>query len=228
MNKYFKSYLGVAVASVLAMSSALAAEQSYELGIEAQPLSSALREFAEQSGLKIVYRGEAVEGLLSRRVVGKVEASQALSVLLEGTGLVFSYLDAETFVVSKPRTAHATMQKTNYTTVSNQAAPSDESAAPAQPDSSELETVLVHGRYLESGASSAMKLEVDVRDTPYSVSAYSESFMEAIESTNIADLYKYMTGIRSPAAPATTSPSAASRPTPTIATRSWSTACPAW
>lgn len=59
-----------------------------------------------------------------------------------------------------------------------------------------LEEIVVEGAYMEAGASSAMKLDVAVRDTPYSVSAYSEAFMEQIESTNVADLYKYMTGIQ--------------------------------
>ena len=38
-------------------------------------------------------------------------------------------------------------------------------------------------------------MDIDVRDTPFSVSSYSESFMKAIETTNVADMYKYMTGV---------------------------------
>ena len=63
---------------------------------------------------------------------------------------------------------------------------------PGQPP----EEVTVSGKFLASGASSAMKLDVPVRDTPFSVAAYTESFMQAIESTNVSDLYKYMTGIQ--------------------------------
>jgi iron complex outermembrane receptor protein len=59
-----------------------------------------------------------------------------------------------------------------------------------------LEEVTVSGKFLASGTSSAMKLDVPVRDTPFSVAAYTEAFMQAVETTNVADLYKYMTGIQ--------------------------------
>jgi iron complex outermembrane receptor protein len=61
---------------------------------------------------------------------------------------------------------------------------------------SELQEVTVHGNYIANGTSSAMKLDVPVRDTPFSVTAYTESFMQATETTNVSDLYKYMTGIQ--------------------------------
>jgi len=59
-----------------------------------------------------------------------------------------------------------------------------------------LEEVTVSSKYLATGASSAMKLDLPVRDTPFSVASYTESFMQAVETTNVSDLYKYMTGIQ--------------------------------
>ncbi|MBR0347683.1 MAG: TonB-dependent siderophore receptor [Rudaea sp.] len=59
----------------------------------------------------------------------------------------------------------------------------------------ELEAVQVTGRFIASGARSAMKQDLDVRDTPYSVADYSSSFMKAIETANLTDLYSYMTGV---------------------------------
>jgi iron complex outermembrane recepter protein len=58
-----------------------------------------------------------------------------------------------------------------------------------------VETIVIQGKFIETGAKSAMKMDIDVRDTPFSVSSYSESFMKAIETTNVADMYKYMTGV---------------------------------
>ena len=58
-----------------------------------------------------------------------------------------------------------------------------------------VETIEVTGQFLGSGSKSAMKLDVPVRDTPFSVSSYSDAFMKSIETTNVADLYKYMTGV---------------------------------
>ena len=76
-----------------------------------------------------------------------------------------------------------------------------QAAPPARPQEAavaadQIESVTVQGQFLGAGSQSAMKLDVPVRDTPFSVSSYSESFMKAIETTNIADLYNYMTGVK--------------------------------
>ena len=68
-------------------------------------------------------------------------------------------------------------------------------AAPAAQETSVGE-VVVTGRFIASGAYSATKLDIAVADTPLSVAAYTRSFMNAVEVTNVADLYKYMTGVQ--------------------------------
>jgi iron complex outermembrane receptor protein len=54
----------------------------------------------------------------------------------------------------------------------------------------------VTGKFLDSGASSATKLDLDVKDTPFSVASYSDDFLKAIETTSVSDLYRYMTGVQ--------------------------------
>ncbi len=56
--------------------------------------------------------------------------------------------------------------------------------------------IIVTGRFLNSGASSATKLDIPVLDTPFSVAAYNKNFLNAIETANVSDLYRYMTGIQ--------------------------------
>lgn len=62
--------------------------------------------------------------------------------------------------------------------------------------SGEVSEVVVTGKFLATGAFSGTKLNIPVMDTPMSVSAYTKSFMNAIEVANIADLYPYMTGVQ--------------------------------
>src|SRR5206468_3618519 len=71
-------------------------------------------------------------------------------------------------------------------------------AAAAKPDpgAQKVESIVVEGQFLGTGAQSAMKQDVAVRDTPFTVQAYTASFMKAIETTNVADLYNYMTGVK--------------------------------
>lgn len=56
--------------------------------------------------------------------------------------------------------------------------------------------IVVTGKFTDSGASSATKLDLAVLDTPFSVSAYNDKFLKAIETTNVSDLYRYMTGVQ--------------------------------
>lgn len=72
-------------------------------------------------------------------------------------------------------------------------AQAEEATAPEEGD---LHTVTIEGKFIESGAQSAMKQDIGVMDTPYSVANYGDAFMKAIETTNLADLYSYMTGVR--------------------------------
>lgn len=69
-------------------------------------------------------------------------------------------------------------------------------ATPAAPDSTKVGEIVVTGRFIDTGAKSATKLNISVADTPVSVSAYTRAFMDAIQVTQVADLYRYMTGIQ--------------------------------
>ncbi|MDB5434357.1 MAG: ferrichrome-iron receptor [Phenylobacterium sp.] len=67
--------------------------------------------------------------------------------------------------------------------------------ATAAAGAAEVQEVVVTGRFLATGAQSATKLDLSVMDTPFSVSAYTGAFMKSIETTNVSDLYRYMTGV---------------------------------
>lgn len=75
-------------------------------------------------------------------------------------------------------------------------------AEPVSSDSAITQTsvtdadIVVTGRFVDTGATSATKLNIRVLDTPFSVDSYNGNFLKAIETTNISDLYKYMTGIQ--------------------------------
>lgn len=72
----------------------------------------------------------------------------------------------------------------------------EEDAASGQDVATTLDSVKVQGKFIAQGAKSAMKQDLTVMETPYSVAAYGADFMKAIETTNVADLYNYMTGVR--------------------------------
>lgn len=65
-----------------------------------------------------------------------------------------------------------------------------ENAKPTAPE------IIVTGRFIASGAASATKQNVSTLETPFSVSAYTGDFMKAVQTTQVADLYRYMTGLQ--------------------------------
>ncbi|RJG11273.1 TonB-dependent siderophore receptor [Massilia cavernae] len=87
--------------------------------------------------------------------------------------------------------ALAVAQMAHAQTATQNGAPAPEAAA-APP----MQQVTVKGNFISSGSASAMKLAVPVRDTPFTVASYTDTFMKAIEVVNVADLYNYMTGIK--------------------------------
>lgn len=67
----------------------------------------------------------------------------------------------------------------------------------AEKRAKQLSAVVVQGSFISNAGISAMKLNVPVIDTPYSITSYSRSFMNAINVRQVSDLYAYMTGIQS-------------------------------
>ncbi|KAF1717034.1 hypothetical protein CSC74_09240 [Pseudoxanthomonas yeongjuensis] len=75
-----------------------------QFDIPAQPLSAALKTFADQAGMQLLYRAEAVDRVMARPVQGRLDKRQALQQLLQGTNLevIYSADDAATI---RPRSS---------------------------------------------------------------------------------------------------------------------------
>ncbi|MGH8178837.1 MAG: TonB-dependent receptor domain-containing protein [Steroidobacter sp.] len=71
-----------------------------EFNIAAQPLSQALRAYAEQSGDQIVFYSDVGRGRESTPVEGRYTAQQALQKLLENTGLKHERVNSKTVAIS--------------------------------------------------------------------------------------------------------------------------------
>jgi iron complex outermembrane recepter protein len=99
--------IGLSILSLSATSHADAAarKQTY---INAQQLETALRTFADQRDLHLVFLKEDMQGLLTHGAAGDLTAQEALMQLLEGTGLTHFYVDDSTISIV-PRTLPSTV-----------------------------------------------------------------------------------------------------------------------
>jgi hypothetical protein len=64
-----------------------AVAQIRTISIPEQPLSQALKQIGQQTGLNILFTPLSVQGLRSHALLGRMTAQQALDELLRGTGL---------------------------------------------------------------------------------------------------------------------------------------------
>ncbi len=60
----------------------------------------------------------------------------------------------------------------------------------------QLQQVTVTANFIRPGGESALKMNVPVQDVPYSLEDYSQSFMQAVDTTRLTDLYGYMSGVQ--------------------------------
>jgi outer membrane receptor protein involved in Fe transport len=115
-----------------------------DLSLPAQPLVAALETLAQRTGLQVVYAADVnVRDLRAPAVSGKMSPDEALWRVLEGSGLMFAFVNDSTVTIlpagaSKPAAASATTSATPSAT-----APAD-GRAPAHT----LETMVVTGTNL--------------------------------------------------------------------------------
>lgn len=87
---------GVAVQGRAVHAQPAAAGELRQYDIPAQPLSSALTDFASRAGIQLLYSSDMTANLRSPGASGRLSVDQALPQLLAGTGLTWRYTDAGT------------------------------------------------------------------------------------------------------------------------------------
>lgn len=87
--------------------SAHAEEEAMDFDIPGQALSPALKTFADQANLQLLYESDVVEGTQTAGVTGRFTSQEALRRLLSGTGLTFFFTDTKTVTLQKRKTPQA-------------------------------------------------------------------------------------------------------------------------
>ena len=152
--------------------------KTVRVDIKAQALSSALVDFSRASGVQIVAQTSVVKNLSTHGVKGAKTIGDALTELLDGTGLQFHQTGNRTIAVdaaSSPQT-------------------SESSASPKTADDkkSVLDTVYVTA---QAEALSATRSQTPLREIPQSVSLISQETINQQNATDIASALQQATGI---------------------------------
>lgn len=163
--------------AALCLAGAHAAAQTAAFDIAAQPLPQALRAFAAQSGLQLVYAPQLVEGRVASAVAGTRDAPEALADLLRGSGL-------------QARRDGATW--TLYRTPGNNGVALGEVIVRAA--AAETATGPVHG-YVARRSATATKTDAPLLETPQSITVVGADEMAARKTDSIAEALGYAPGI---------------------------------
>ena len=169
--------LAISSASFGLSSAAFAAEQQTAVTIElpAQPLATALREFARQTGIQIAVQSELTEGKTAPRLSGKYSPAVALQTLLRGTDLVAYPVNDNTYGI---RSIHAGAAGANQ--------PADDQSRLAQAEpAAGLEEVIV----------TATKRESRLQDTPLSLSVLGNEELERRSLVSATDYLSSVPGV---------------------------------
>jgi iron complex outermembrane receptor protein len=108
---------------------------SPQFEIEAQDASVALAEFSSQADLQLLFDFDAVQGLRTRAVSGRMRVKDALGRLLTGTGLTYEFINERTVsILRDPELIDGAMQAE-----APEAAPPRRDPEPVRPVSVEIE-----------------------------------------------------------------------------------------
>ena len=159
---------------VLALQMQAAMAQSANFDIPAQPLATALNQFARQAGLQLVFTPALAQDRQSPRIAGTQDVRQALDALLRGSGL-HGQVEGGTLTVQSAATLQGTLAEVRV-----EASRVDDGRTEGS------------GAYTATSARAATGLALSSRETPQSISVITRQRMddqnlhtldEALEST---------------------------------------------
>lgn len=94
------SLAALLAASTIATSTAARAQTAFD--IPAGPLSRVLAAFGKQSGTQLSYEASIAGATTSPGIKGKVTREEALTRILNGSGLVYSFADSKNVLIERP------------------------------------------------------------------------------------------------------------------------------
>ncbi|NLU33810.1 MAG: ferric-rhodotorulic acid/ferric-coprogen receptor FhuE [Wolinella succinogenes] len=170
----------LALSAILALATPtwlVAAEVS--VNIAPKSLAQSLKELAQEAKMQLIFASEIVEGKQSQEVLGRMEISEALRRLLEGSGLE-GRIEGDTIIIQKISLLNAQTLKA----VKVQADSENHSSEKSQ-------------SYTMKSMSTATGLGLSARDTPQSVSVMTRQRIEDQGLETLTDVVNNTIGISS-------------------------------
>ncbi|NOS74062.1 MAG: TonB-dependent receptor, partial [Methyloglobulus sp.] len=178
-----------------------AGDTAKQYHIPAQPLSNALLQFAEDSKLELIVKAEKLHGFNSVGLDGNMTSAQALSKLLQGSGMTYRFVDAKTVTVEQP---DANFRKTSD--VEEKAEPQSSSGDTTLPKvtvEAEYDTYDPYNTsdpynksYSAANSTTATKTDTPIMDTPVSIQVVPKAVLRDQQAWRVEDAVKNVSGVQ--------------------------------
>ncbi len=162
---------------------AAAQANARSFNIAPQPLASALREFANQSGMQLAYRTTELRGMNSPGFQGSASNTQALARLLAGTGVSYNVSGANTVTIQRaaaPAVGAAPAGAIALDTIDVQGA--------ANPNSTMSLPPAYAGGQIARGGQLGMLGNRDMMNTPFNQTVYTRKLIQNQQARSIGDV----------------------------------------
>jgi len=150
------------------------ASESHQFYVAAASNTQAIQQFAAQSGVQILVPAKELEGKKLHEVSGQLSTEEALSTLLEGTGLTHRYVGERTVALVKESKAVSDARPSTFwdrfrlAQAESSSDPSGNAQTASSGMDSELEVIVT-----------ATRRDTTLRDAPVTISAFTEADIEA-------------------------------------------------
>lgn len=156
--------------------------RTHNFNIPSQPLNRALRALADQSGIQIAYQTSVASGAVAPMVAGTISTEQAISRLLAGSGLQFSFTSSNTITVfsgSQANTAGGAGDATTLQPIVIQG---------SNPNSTIDLPEAYAGGQVATGGQLGLLGNRDVMDTPFSQTSYTNKVIQDQQARTVQDV----------------------------------------
>ncbi|MDO9105927.1 MAG: TonB-dependent receptor [Methylovulum sp.] len=193
---------GLGFGLIALTSTANADEAARHYRIPLQSLDSGLLRLAADSGMEILFTANQVRGVTGNGLEGDMTPAQALSTLLQGSGVTYHFIDANTVTVAA---ADPNFRKTGFTNETPKPQSSSETTLPkvrvvahseADPYDPGNTNDPYNKSYAVTDSSTSTKTDTPLMETPASIQVIPKSVLHDQQAYRLEDVIKNVSGVQ--------------------------------
>jgi len=176
---------------------ALANGSTKHYNIAAQALNNALMRFATDANLELIFNADMVRGLNAKPLMGNMTPAEALTRLLQDSGLTYRFVDERTVTIQQRGEDHLTPIQNQH----NNLEKSTKSVSAVAPVTLQMMTVTgvaeeeVSTSYQVTNAVTATKTDTPIKQIPQSIQIIPRVMLDDQQSVTVSESLHNVSGV---------------------------------